>query len=1054
MPSPLHCVDRACADARDVPVTGATSEAARDAVLRSLLALAQDDAAGAADALATFRSLLDNSSSVPASSRRDLALGILRALPLPCMAFVHDDASVRPLICRFVESTLPDLLPEGLSSLQSHAKLAKLAALVPEAEKALASALATLTSLDRVKTLRQQLMRTLNARVTKPFLYPYLPPGFVEGAMGELFNRADAYVEASAGLGVVDAHRALLDALATAREQLVACGTEYAARFDVDLVGRLEKLVGENFATNRVAQPATMRVGSTDKRYPLHLTGAPMRLPLRVRNDGPGHAHDVVLAVQADAPAKLATAEIVVGRLAPLGEEVLEVPFVLTAATKTVAVWIDMTWRDFDGTSHRDHALVELRAQRTDVDWARARESAPYSLEPVDASSLVGRRDVLGRLVALLKPDSAGSAIVHGQKRVGKTSIARALAAECTRMGWHAVTIESGDYIDPSPQVTIQRLATRISRRLRAQIPGAGAIAAPASFDSLGPLSDWLEDVQALAPGKIVLILDEFDELPAQLYARDAIGNAFFLTLRSLTSRPSLACVLVGGEKMRLVLDGQGDKLNKWTVVPVDYFDREADAADYRELVRRPGADVLEFGDDAVAAVYEATAGNPYFTNLVCQTLYRTAVARQDCHVTAVEVEQAVRTTARETERNSFQHFWDDGIAESGEAAAARSNRRRRALIALADRLQTERPAAAVKLAKHPLVTGLDVESELRELATRKVLRGDVAQGLYDFQVPLFYAWLRARGIEQMVTGVELPDERLAERRREEELRVKPAELVELAQRWGSYRGQNITDNKIQAWLEQFGSAEEQRLMLRLLQSVDLFPNTFVRKKLGEIDEIVQRATRGRSGAGPVSGGQVLLSYLDGAAKSGAHYARLYAEESGLRAMDVVERGALRDKLATSDQIRAVVMVDDFVGTGKSAEKGLRELHDAIGDVVRGRDVKVVFATVAACEAGWAHVKATVEELQFGVQAYCCEMLDEGHKLFGSKSKAFPEPAERARAREIVQRRGAALVKAAPLGHGDLELGVVFERGCPNNTVPILWAESSVPRWMPLFKRM
>lgn len=165
-------------------------------------------------------------------------------------------------------------------------------------------------------------------------------------------------------------------------------------------------------------------------------------------------------------------------------------------------------------------------------------------------------------------------------------------------------------------------------------------------------------------------------------------------------------------------------------------------------------------------------------------------------------------------------------------------------------------------------------------------------------------------------------------------------------------------------------------------------------------------------------------------------------------------RKQLRDKLTSNELVRAVVMVDDFVGTGTSAEKGLRELHDAVGDVVRARDVKVVFATVAAYESGWARVKKTVEELQFGVQVHCCEVLDESARLFGPKSKAFPDPDERAKAREMAHRRGASLVKAAPLGHGDLELGVVFERGCPNNTLPILWAESSSPRWMPLFKRM
>ncbi len=394
-------------------------------------------------------------------------------------------------------------------------------------------------------------------------------------------------------------------------------------------------------------------------------------------------------------------------------------------------------------------------------------------------------------------------------------------ASESSALGWHVVDVESGDYIDPSPQVTVQRLAARPCKRLRAQIPALQTLPIPGSFESLTPLVDYLEDALERTPGKFVLLFDEFDELPRELYARDDVGNAFFLTLRSLTSRPRIACVLVGGEKMRFILDSQGDKLNKWTVVGVDYFDRDADWA-------------------------------------------------------------AVRATARETERNAFQHSWDDGLADVGAAAAERSNRRHRVLIALADKLGAERPCSVGVLKKHPLVVGIDLDSELREFVTRKVLKGDVSLGLYDFKVPLFFSWLRSRGIEQMIANIDVPDESLAGRKREEELRVRPEETLELAGQWGSYRGHVITEARIQAWLEQFPSAADQRLMLRLLQNVEFFPSTFVRRKLGEIAEVVRRSATARIGARPLTNRELVVSYLDGAAKSGAHFARLYADEAGL----------------------------------------------------------------------------------------------------------------------------------------------------------------------------
>jgi len=40
-----------------------------------------------------------------------------------------------------------------------------------------------------------------------------------------------------------------------------------------------------------------------------------------------------------------------------------------------------------------------------------------------------------------------------------------------------------------------------------------------------------------------------------------------------------------------------------------------------------------------------------------------------------------------------------------------------------------------------------------------------------------------------------------------------------------------------------------------------------------------------------------------------------------------------------------------------------------------------------------------------------------------------------------------------PQGYGGTELAVVFERGCPNNSVPMLWGEATTPKWMALFRR-
>ena len=683
----LQAVDHAVVAHRDAAAQGEGATRARAAIVSALLAFT-GSTDPVDDVVGSLRDLLADPSGV--TERRELAVALLRALPLRAMGFLAEEGECRPLLARYVEGQLGDALPQGFSADGAHVKVPKLLKMQTDASATLESAVATLTSLDRLKHSRSTLMKALKAGSARALLQPFLPPTFIDGALGELFTRAEDYLDSRTDARVVEAHRALGGAIAAAKQSLAVCPTEYAAWILERVVLRIGKLADEDFAGNKLARPAHVRVSSTDKRYPLR-AGSALEIPVIVHNDGPGYAHEVSLLVVTNAPAHVDKPDILVGRMAPFADERVDMPFRIDRPVDTLQVLLQLSWRDFDGTLQQHEHVLDLRAQRADVDWDRVKDASPYSLEPCDADALVGRAEVLARLMAALKPDNAGSAIIHGQKRVGKTSIARAVSTRSSDAGWHVVVLDSGDYIDASPQTTLQRLAGRLCRKLVRKIPAIQSIPIPPSFESLEPLIDYLEDVLALVSGKLVFIFDEFDELPVELYARDGLGKAFFLGLRSLTSRPRIACVLVGGEKMRAILDAQGDTLNKWSVVQVDYFDREKDWAAYRELVHRPAAGILDYTDDAVTALYEATAGNPFFTNLVCLTIFRTAVARRDCHVTSVEVEQAVRTTAQEVETNAFQHFWMDGIVGSG--TAERTNVRRRVLVALADKLATERPA-------------------------------------------------------------------------------------------------------------------------------------------------------------------------------------------------------------------------------------------------------------------------------------------------------------------------------------------------------------------------
>jgi len=113
--------------------------------------------------------------------------------------------------------------------------------------------------------------------------------------------------------------------------------------------------------------------------------------------------------------------------------------------------------------------------------------------------------------------------------------------------------------------------------------------------------------------------------------------------------------------------------------------------------------------------------------------------------------------------------------------------------------------------------------------------------------------------------------------------------------------------------------------------------------------------------------------------------------------------------------------------------------------------LQVYFIAICGFQKAQNKVERKLEELKIPVKIHICDPLDDTAKIFSDKSPIFPDPTEREKAKQIVEGYGLQLVKNTPLGYGDCQAVIVFEHNCPNNSLPILWKESS--KWKPLFKR-
>ena len=173
--------------------------------------------------------------------------------------------------------------------------------------------------------------------------------------------------------------------------------------------------------------------------------------------------------------------------------------------------------------------------------------------------------EILNQLIALTTGTNVESAFVRGQRRVGKTSIAKALASHLDERfpsDYVVVFLEAGDYVAQDAPTTIQFLGRKLCRAIKRSSPRFAGLEVPVFEGALSPIIDFLEDAKALAPEcRMLFILDEFDDLPLDLYRRGLVGDAFFRTIRSISNKESFGFILIGSENMDYVLSCQGDTL-------------------------------------------------------------------------------------------------------------------------------------------------------------------------------------------------------------------------------------------------------------------------------------------------------------------------------------------------------------------------------------------------------------------------------------------------------------------------------------------------------------
>ena len=578
---------------------------------------------------------------------------------------------------------------------------------------------------------------------------------------------------------------------------------------------------------------------------------------------------------------------------------------------------------------------------------------------------------------------------------------------------------------------------------------------------SLASLARTLSHLEKTQPEKsFLIIIDEFDEINPDLYRYSDIAETFFLNLRSLSGKRNLGFIFVGAEKMAFVMSSQGEKLNKFSKESLDKFSRENEWGDFEKLVKGNIDKFVRWHESAILSIFNITNGHPFFAKQVCAKVFENIINSKDSEVTSEEVNLAVKELISELDTNPFQHFWRDGIVDPEEVEIT-SYKRCQVLAALARTIRSDKETSAENIHRNIYSSKLPASEllpYLSDFCRRNIL--SERDNNYFISIPLFEMWLVNDGFSKLVAE-QLSDDLYEQRQSIEDASyVTDDEINELVSRWPDYRGVQTTTHAVRDWISQVSSHVQQRYLYKLLERIRFYSKLEIRHGMKSLHDRLKSklpfiVTKSRAQRRK----DIWVTYIDGPGKSGNQHASIYAEENAISTTCIKEIHELdsycsnRKKIPSN--VSSIVIVDDFIGTGSSLSSNLTVFFEKNGDFLIASEISVYVVVLCATIKGEEKVRQTLSSLSETSDLLIHENLDNNHYAFNAINPIWSDEAERNAAKDLIQRLGSNVDKNRPLGYKDSAMLIVFNRNCPNNTLPILHSRSrGESAWNPLFERV
>ncbi|KAM3092955.1 tetratricopeptide repeat protein [Phormidesmis sp. 146-35] len=299
---------------------------------------------------------------------------------------------------------------------------------------------------------------------------------------------------------------------------------------------------------------------------------------------------------------------------------------------------------------------------RRNLEGFSSNQRNPYIIgRPITESELFFGRDTLFQFIADNLVQGAQVILLHGQRRIGKSSVLAQIPNFVDLEGFEFVPLSlEGDSQKPLAEV-LHELARDSLEHFdlmgQVELPSIALLKhKPKLF-----ADRFLPDLRkALKTQNLVLLLDEFDAL-ADYDSEAAPGHLFPYLQAAVYEHKELFIIPVVGRQLH--------ELPRLLGLFREAPNQEVGFLDNRsaeQLITQPARGVLEYTPDTIAAILELSAGHPYFTQLICFALFAQAREENRWKITRADVQRVVdngegtgRGRAIELGEGGITWFWD-----------------------------------------------------------------------------------------------------------------------------------------------------------------------------------------------------------------------------------------------------------------------------------------------------------------------------------------------------------------------------------------------------------